>query len=134
MSALPPDQIRTMREISRRAADPVASMSSRWRDMHQQANDLAELAGLAHEPFGGAIARFDKGVTGLPQRESELVWQAIEDVDAMLEPGMRALVKISQRGQDVTAPALALWREYYNARAAILRLARIDPAADQISA
>lgn len=52
--------------------------------------------------------------------QRELAWQGLEDIDAMMRPGMAALSSLEGRGQDVTAPALALWREFFNARGAVM--------------
>ena len=41
----------------------------------------------------------------------------------MLQPGLFALRAIAARGQDTTAPALALWREFHALRSALLALA-----------
>jgi len=39
-----------------------------------------------------------------------------------MKPGVQALLAVSARGQDPTAAALTLWREYHHARAALLAL------------
>ena len=48
--------------------------------------------------------------------------EAIGDIDAMLQPGLAALRAIAKRGQDTTAPAVALWREFHASRSALLAL------------
>ena len=46
----------------------------------------------------------------------------MDDVDAVLQPGLTALRLIASRGSDTTAPALALWREFYFARTGLLAM------------
>ena len=41
---------------------------------------------------------------------------------AMLQPGIAALLGVNARGADPRAAALALWREFIAARAALLAL------------
>ncbi len=48
--------------------------------------------------------------------------RSIEDLMAMMEPGLAALLAVSARGADARVPALALWREYCAAREALLAL------------
>ena len=55
-----------------------------------------------------------------------LARDALGDIDAILQPGLTALRNIQARGQDTTAPALALWREFHALRSSLLVLARID--------
>ena len=45
-----------------------------------------------------------------------------------MRAGVQALLAVSARGQDPTAAALSLWREYHHARAALLELVS-EPAA-----
>ncbi len=52
-----------------------------------------------------------------------LVADAVEDLAALMQPGLRALSALAEQGRDTTAAALQLWREYYNARSAIVALA-----------
>ena len=51
-----------------------------------------------------------------------LARETIGDIDAMLQPGLAALRAIAARGQDTTAPAIALWREFHASRNALLAL------------
>ncbi len=120
MSALPPDQFRIMRAVAAQTEPSVTALADRWQALHAQAAELAEFAELAPEPF-------DQGMPHLPERlatvsacRRELVRQGIEDIDAMMQPGLTALRTIAARGQDTTAPALALWREFRTARNAAL--------------
>jgi len=50
------------------------------------------------------------------------VAHGIEDLAAVMQPGLRALLSLTAQGQDTTAAALTLWREFHTARTAILDL------------
>ncbi|WP_354144922.1 hypothetical protein [Altererythrobacter litoralis] len=52
-----------------------------------------------------------------------LASDGIADLDAILRPGLVSLRTIRARGQDATAPALALWREFHALRTGLLSLA-----------
>ncbi|QIQ87406.1 hypothetical protein [Erythrobacter sp.] len=120
MSALPPDQVRSMRESADAAKEPLGSLARRWHGLHEQAAGLAALAGLAPEAESGAVAGFSARLGEASEWQRELAWQGIEDIDAMMRPGLAALETLTARGQEAAAPALALWREFHAARDAVL--------------
>lgn len=127
MSALSPDQSRAMRETARHqgGASPYETgLAGKWKDLHARAARLAKLAELSPEAFEGAIADFPRHVSQAPDWQRELAWQGIDDIEAMMRPGLAALETLRQRGTAANAPALALWREFYTARGAIMSLAR----------
>jgi len=126
MSALPPDQIRTMRESAQAAKEPLGSLARRWSDLHEQAGQLASLAGLAPEAASGAVAGFSGQLGEASEWQRELAWQGIEDIDAMMRPGLAALRTLTERGQEAAVPALALWREFHAARDAVLAVVDRD--------
>ncbi len=116
----------------RRAAatpKPQAQFAQNWRHLHDQAGEVAELAELSGEKFEGEIAAFPGNLSDAGKTAQELAWQGIEDIDAMLQPGLTALRTITARGQDASVPALALWREFHCARGAMLRLIGVDHSA-----
>ncbi|MEO0590346.1 MAG: hypothetical protein AAFZ11_07265 [Pseudomonadota bacterium] len=129
MSALSPYQARAMREAAAKGhsddtAAPLSSLAARWEDLHEQAARLAQLADLSPEPFAGSIAAFPDRIGESDEWQRELAWQGVEDIDAMMRPGLAALATLTQRGTAANAPALALWREFYDARGAVMALAR----------
>lgn len=93
-----------------------------------QAAALAMLARLAPEPaelggeLGAAIARARPW-------QRVLAAQTASDCAAMLDTGLSALGILARRGQDTAAPALALWREFHAARAAMVRALETPAAA-----
>jgi len=123
MSALSPDQARAMRQTAQDASWPTASLTERWEELHVQAEHLAKLAAIAPEAFDRALAAFPDRLAQASEWQRELAWQGIEDIDAMMQPGLTALRTITTRGQDAGAPALTLWREFHAARNAVLEVA-----------
>ena len=57
-----------------------------------------------------------------PAYRQALIWRTMEDIDAMLSPGLAALQKIESGGRDPTAAAVTLWQEFHRARASLLDL------------
>ena len=107
-----------------RPAPDLARLSEQWDAVHAAAGAIAALAQLGHEAPAPEIA-------SLPQRAAqtggwsyETIARGIDDLAAFMQPGLRALLALTARGQDTTAAALTLWREFHAARAAILDLAR----------
>ena len=122
MSALPPEQMRTMRDAVSDARQPVGSLTRRWEDLHHSAAQLARAAALSPEDFDGDLAAFPAMLGEANEWQREMAWQGIEDIDAMMRPGLAALNTLTERGNDATVPALALWREFHHAREAVLAL------------
>jgi hypothetical protein len=56
-----------------------------------------------------------------------LAEQGIEDLAAVMEPGLAALLSVHARGADPAPAAATLWEEFHTARAALLAL--VPPAA-----
>lgn len=130
MSALSPEQTRFMRRFARRAGARGDSsgqirLAGKWQELHARAADLAQLAQLSPEPFAGEIAAFPDRLNKATPRQRDLVRQGLEDLEAMMQPGLVALETLRRRGRAVHVPALALWREFYTARTAVMALARV---------
>lgn len=122
MSALPPKEMRELRETAAHASKPLGSLAQRWEDLHASSAQLAKIAALSPEEFAGDIAAFPTLLGRANDWQRDMAWQGIEDIDAMMRPGLSALGTITARGQDASAPALALWREFHYARQAVLGL------------
>lgn len=106
-------------------AESNAAIEAGWTALHAQAARLALLARINPEP-----AQAQDGFAGLlwlarPWQRT-LVSQGIDDMAAMLASGLAALATLTGRAQDTAAPALALWREFHAARAALLDLLKAE--------
>lgn len=127
MSALSPQQARAMRHTVRSgdsAPTPAPNLASRWADLHDRAAQLAALAQLSPEPFTGPLATFPGRIGKAAPWQRALADEGLEDIEAMMRPGLAALETLKNRGAAANAPALALWREFYTARGAVLALAK----------
>jgi len=144
MSALPPSQTRIMRETAHAernrqwpgwrevaAKDSASGLAERWEQVHEAAARLAHLAYLSPERPSSEIASFAVAWERAGAAQRELALQGIEDIEAMMKPGLAALETIIARGSAPTAAALALWREFHGAREALLALVR---GADRLAA
>ncbi|MBL45731.1 hypothetical protein [Erythrobacter aureus] len=97
-------------------------LAQRWEAVHEAAAAVGNLAQLGREPLS-------REIMGLPERAAvrggwhyDSVARGIDDLAAMMEPGLRALLSLTAQGQDTTAAALTLWREFHTARAAIVAI------------
>ena len=123
-----------MSTISPEPAPPAAvdqrawhAFSLRWAALHDAANAVAMLAGLAPEKPDPAVRSFPSRVRDGAGRRFSLVEHGVADIAAFMQPGLAALLAVNARGQDATAPALALWQEFHAARTAVMALV---PAGD----
>lgn len=114
-----------MREVARAAPQSAASLALAWEQLHQIADALSRIARIAPEHDRLDLAAFAELLGKAPESALERAAQGLDDIAAMLAAGMRAVTVVEARGQDAAVPALALWREFHAARAAILAL--LDP-------
>lgn len=104
----------------------------RWIALHAAGQEIGDLASLAPEPMIGSLAEFPHQIEARGGARLSLAREQLEDLDAILQPGLAALRMIAARGQDTTAPALALWREFHALRQVLLSLAK-EPQPDHSS-
>ena len=116
----------TGQAIPAREADK--SLSLQWNAIHDAAAAVAMLAGLAPEQPSQKVRAFSLLVRELEGWRRELATNHVHDMSAMMQPGLAALLATNARGQDATAAALTLWREFHAAREAVLSLLP-DPGA-----
>lgn len=131
MSTLPPDSHAAAPRFGRsggagpasRAEPGAADLASRWAGLHEAAAVIAALAGEgALAPTDGA-AGFLEGLAREGGWRLRLAGEGIEDLAAILQTGICALLAIhGQGGGAVVAPARALWAEFLSARSGILAL------------
>jgi hypothetical protein len=120
MASLPPEPI-----LSPPAAPPTGTaLVAQWEGLHDRAVGLAGLAGIAPE---AGLPSFASLTENAREWQLALAAQGLADIEAMLGTGLAALATLTARGQDTSAPALALWREFHAARASVL--AALQPAA-----
>lgn len=101
----------------------AASASSlKWAALQDAANVVAGLAGLEPERTTPEIRNFPALIRDTAPWRRELAERGIDDMAAVMEPGIAALLGVNARGADPRAAALTLWREFTHARAAVLAL------------
>ncbi|MFN3990164.1 MAG: hypothetical protein ACK4IS_07885 [Erythrobacter sp.] len=132
MSALPPDDMRNLRQTAFAARHPVDAMIARWQAIGSDAARLAGLAAVGRRPVIEDVSEFASALERASDWQRELAWQGVEDISAMLQAGMAALDVLAGRGIDPQVPALALWREVDAAQAGLR--AMLSPSASSETA
>jgi hypothetical protein len=94
----------------------------KWAAVHDAAGIVAVLAGLEPERPLGEVRDFPASMHEAPGWRRELADRAIDDMAAVMEPGIAALLGVNARDADPRPAALALWCEFTAARAAVLAL------------
>jgi hypothetical protein len=104
---------------------PIDAAAAKWMALSEAAMVVAALAG--QEPLA-AMKDFPAAIRAATPWRREAAVKGIDDLAAIMEPGIGALLAVNARGADAQAPALALWREFCAARGALLALALPEPA------
>ncbi|MBB4614398.1 hypothetical protein [Novosphingobium taihuense] len=98
------------------------AMSMKWSALHDAAAVVCTLAGLQPEPRKPEVRNFPAIMRDTGGWRCELAKQGVDDLAAIMEPGLAALLAVSARGQSPAAAATALWHEFLVARAGLLTL------------
>jgi hypothetical protein len=101
---------------------PASSASLQWAALQDAANVVASLAGFELERTTAEIRNFPALIREAAPWRRELAERGIEDMAAVMEAGIAALLGVNARGANPRPAALALWREYTEARSAMLSL------------
>jgi hypothetical protein len=104
------------------APGSTSALSLKWSALHDAAVAVGAIAGLAGEPMRPAVRNFPAVMRDAGGWRRELAEQGIEDLTAVMEPGLSALLAAHARGVNPAAAAQALWREFIAARDALLAL------------
>lgn len=98
------------------------SFSRRWAALNEAGAVVRALAGFDPEQPNQTMRNFPALIQDSRQWRREHAERAIADLAAIMEPGIAALLAVNARGADPRPAAQALWREFSEARAAILDL------------
>jgi len=120
MSAIPPSFVSGEPAGSCGAVEDLSD--AKWAALHAAANVVASLAGLEPEPIPSRVRDYPALIGVAEPWRRELAARGIDEMAAMMEPGLEALLGVNARGADPRAAALALWQEYEQARASLLTL------------
>jgi hypothetical protein len=135
MNALPPNfpdskaWASPMPDAASLGAAAVSVTSMKWAALQDAAAVVGTLAGLEAESPSPEIRDFPASIRDAGDWRREAAEKGIDDLAAIMKPGIAALLAVNARGTDAAAPALALWREFHAARTALLALA---PAAGTV--
>lgn len=98
------------------------SLSVQWTALQDAAAAVGALAGLAPERSSPQVRNFPALIKDCGGWRFDLASDLIGDLTAMMRPGLTALLAVNARGQDASAAALTLWREFQHARTSVLAL------------
>ncbi len=101
----------------------ASAMSMKWSALHDAAGAVAMIAALDPPRMTAAIRNFPVTMREADSGRLKLAEQGIEDISAIMEPGLSALLAAHARGADSRHAARALWDEFVRARDAVLSLA-----------
>jgi hypothetical protein len=94
----------------------------RWAALADAASVVATLAGLEPERTTAEVRNFPALIRDAETWRRERAENGVADLAAVMEPGIAALLAVNARGADPRPAAIALWREFVAARAAVLSL------------
>lgn len=100
----------------------ASAMSMKWSALHDAAGVVGMLAGLAPETMRPDVRNFPAVMRDVGGWRRDLADRGIEDLSAIMEPGLAALLAVHARGVNPAPAALALWQEFHAARGALLAL------------
>jgi hypothetical protein len=105
------------------ASEPFPrTMALKWSVLHHAAGVVAGLAGLPEDANGAASMGYPATMHAAGGWRLALAAQGVDDLAAVMEPGLAALLAIHSRGADPMVAAQALWEEFEAARDALLAL------------
>lgn len=99
------------------------AIGAKWAALHEAGAVVCALAGEESAKSSAEIRNFPAMIREAGPGRRALAENGIDDLVAMMEPGIAALLAVNARGIDATHAARALWREFVAARAALLALA-----------
>lgn len=98
------------------------TMSMKWSALQDAGDLVCALAGLSPEPRKPDVRNFPAIMKDTGGWRARLAQDGVDDLAAIMEPGLAALLAVRARGADPAPAALALWHEFHRARAALLAL------------
>lgn len=99
-----------------------ATLGLGWAALGDASNIIAQLAGDQPETNPILAPQFAARIWNAEPWQADLVEKGMADLRAVMEPGIAALLAISERGGNCQPAAKSLWREFTNARCALLSL------------
>ena len=106
------------------SGDPRSPLALKWTALEAAAEVVASLADIRPNGRAETARTLAAGIERAGGWRLALARQSVDDIAAMMEPGIAALLAVHAQGGDARPPALALWQEFDRARQALLTLAR----------
>ncbi|WP_309621499.1 hypothetical protein [Novosphingobium sp.] len=100
----------------------ASAMSMKWSALHDAVGVAGMLAGIAAEPMRAEVRNFPAVMRDAGGWRRQRAEDGIDDLAAIMEPGLAALLAVNARGVNPAVAALALWQEFQAARAVLLAL------------
>lgn len=110
-------------EAPAHSGQSAGTLALRWEAIHDAAGAVAAFARLATQPLRPDVRHFPQALRDFGGWRRDLAQQGVEDLAAILEPGLTALLAVHDSGADAAPAAMALWQEFLAARDALLALA-----------
>lgn len=101
---------------------PAGVIGTKWAVLHDAAAVVATLAGVEGEVMASELRDFPAAIHEAGGWRLARAMEALDDLSAIMESGLAALLALSTNGALSSAPAEALWEEFEVARAALLAL------------
>ena len=103
-----------------------AGLAAKWGVIHEAARAVGALAQLAEEPPSDLVVSLPRRAAALDAQKFGLIERMVDDIDAVMQPGIEVLLapEIANRGS--VDAALSLWCEFRNARDAVLALVPVE--------
>ncbi len=106
-------------ELRPDAADPI---TRKWLALHDAAAAVGAVAGIKPEAMSPEVQAFPTALRALGGWHRQQAEQGLDDLLAIMEPGLSALLTLHARGGNSHPAAMALWHEFHAARDAMLGL------------
>lgn len=103
-------------------AAPAGGTSFKWAALQEAGAVVCALAGEEPEKPSAAVRNFPALIGDAGGWRKDFAEKGVDDLAALMEPGIAALLAVNARGIDARHAASALWREFLAARAALLAL------------
>jgi hypothetical protein len=100
----------------------ASAMSMKWSALHDACGAVAVLAGFAPQPMSAQVRNFPAAIRDAGGWRRELAEEGVEDLSAIMEPALSALLSAHARGISPVTAAQTLLGEFASARDGLLAL------------
>lgn len=100
----------------------ASALALKWSALHEAASAVGAIAGYAAQALPPEVRDFPQAIREVGGWRREHAERGIEDLSAIMEPGLAALLAAHARGARPAVAAQALWQEFHAARDGLLLL------------